>query len=556
MRSAGYRRICNKSCEHPLLSYILAAFLMMFSLATAGFCQTKLEPFGDAEPGIFTGLFAGNGLSSYSHFLKYVRCENAAEAYVESDTLFPVELVAPSSDLDFVSPCVATMPVDSATGDAPESATNVPTNVSSSRRTSSMDISAAQEEEQSEKVQWKSLMKASSMYLGVMHGFRLATERGTRAALHNSVLGGYFSALGAMHGWSDGDGYYENYLGHPIEGGVSSYIWIHNDEKYRTVEFGKSRDYWMSRFRAYAYAWAFSEQFEIGPLSEASIGQIQRYCCAYGFVDHVITANFGMIWVVGGDALDRYVVRRIEDRRSNVVIRAIARSALNPPLTFANLMASQAPWHRDDRAGIQRYSGELYSHQPSDAETDPTALPDIPKLELTAVVPTLTRYGNMSCLGGGGVAGFHISDSWQWTGEMGGCTLGNNRAPGWSGDSLTFLTGPQWISHTNNRWSPYFHARFGGQKITEDYCLEYESSKDLTDKRLCKTDVTGFAKHYESTGMAFSTGTGVDIRINRALEAHLVSLDYIHSWLGPVAGTDFNNGFRLSVGLGLKVGTW
>ena len=89
-----------------------------------------------------------------------------------------------------------------------------------------------------------------------------------------------------MHGWSDGDGYYENYLGHPVQGSVSAYIWIHNDVKYRNVEFGKNPDYWKSRLRAYAYAWAFSEQFEIGLLSEASIGQIQRYCCQYGFVDH------------------------------------------------------------------------------------------------------------------------------------------------------------------------------------------------------------------------------------------------------------------------------
>ena len=82
-----------------------------------------------------------------------------------------------------------------------------------------------------------------------------------------------------MHGWSEGDGYYENYLGNPIEGAVSGYIWIPGDPRYRAVQFGGSRDHWMSRLRAYGFAWAFSEQFEIGPISEASIGQIQRYCC-------------------------------------------------------------------------------------------------------------------------------------------------------------------------------------------------------------------------------------------------------------------------------------
>src|SRR5262249_26359724 len=122
-------------------------------------------------------------------------------------------------------------------------------------------------------VQWKKLMKGSLLYLGIMHSFRLATEQGTREGLGNSLVGGYFQALGAMHGWSDGDSYYENYLGHPIQGAVSGYMWAHNDLKYRSVQFGGSRDYWMSRLRAYAFAWAFSEQFEIGPISEASVGQ-------------------------------------------------------------------------------------------------------------------------------------------------------------------------------------------------------------------------------------------------------------------------------------------
>jgi hypothetical protein len=197
-----------------------------------------------------------------------------------------------------------------------------------------------------DRVQWASLMRASAMYLGVMHSFRIATEPSTRAGLHNSVFGGYFKALGAMHGWSDGDGYYENYLGHPIEGGVSAYAWIHNDPRYRTVEFGLSRDYWMSRLRGFGYAWAFSEQFEVGLMSEASIGQIQRYCCAYGFVDHVITPVGATAWVLGGDILDRYVVRPVEDHTHNAAVRAIMRSALNPAESFANLMALQYPWHR------------------------------------------------------------------------------------------------------------------------------------------------------------------------------------------------------------------
>jgi len=538
------------------LCWRVVAVLLVFSSVGIGFCQQDTKPSFHLNLATARPIAISDDTTNlFPNFITSVRCQSAANAEAKARAIPLFIPLGSSSIRNFVSSCDSGSLFESVADDGPESAGKL----SSSRtsiESSLIELSSSEPEHQSDKVQWKSLIESSSMYLGTMHGFRLATEQGTRSALHNSVFGGYFRALGSMHGWSDGDGYFENYLGHPIEGAVASYIWIHNDPKYRTVEFGKRRDYWMSRLRAYAYAWAFSEQFEIGLTSEASVGQIQRYCCAYGFVDHVVTPNFGMIWVVGGDILDRYVVRRTEDRTSNVAIRAIVRAALNPPLTFANIMTLQVPWHRENRPGVRSYSGDLYTHQPTHAEAEPSALPHTPKFELTAAIPTLTRYGNLSCLGGRGIVGFRISDSWQWSGEVGGCTLGNDRPSGWSGDSLTFLMGPQWVSHTESPWSPYFHVRFGGQKITQDYCLKYEKSKVLTEEKLCKTDPTGYVKHYESTGVAFSTGTGVDLRINRILEARLVSFDYIHSWLARVGGTDFNQGFRFSAGLGLKVGTW
>jgi len=82
----------------------------------------------------------------------------------------------------------------------------------------------------------------------------------------------------------------------------------HDKESFRNVEFGKSREYWMSRLRAYAWSVAEIEQFKVGLFSEATIGQIDRYCCAYGFNDHFITSNGGMVWLVGEDAMDKYLI--------------------------------------------------------------------------------------------------------------------------------------------------------------------------------------------------------------------------------------------------------
>jgi hypothetical protein len=416
------------------------------------------------------------------------------------------------------------------------------------------------------KVQWKSLMGSSLMYLGVMHSFRLATEAGTREGLHNSVVGGYFKALGAMHGWSDGDGLYENYLGHPIQGAVSGYIWIQHDPRYREVQFGKDRDYWMSRLRAYAFAWAFSEQFEVGPISEASIGQIQRYCCAYGFVDHIITPNGAMAWMLASDAIDRYITVPIENRTENVGLRILARIALNPTQSFANFMSFQYPWRRENRATVSEYRGEMFLRpsrsleQAVDPADNPGGFNVVPKFEIAATLPSVYQTGGLSCLGGGGIGAFRAGDFWQWTAEVSGCTLGNSLPSNWSGDSLTFTFGPQWIVHTAGRWSPHAHFRVGGQKITTQYQRPKTDEQALPPMKSDGVKTGGFeaftTQNYETTGLSMSIGGGLDIGLNRALAVRVANLDYTHSWLADLNGRNFDEGFRFTTGLVLRLGTW
>lgn len=405
-------------------------------------------------------------------------------------------------------------------------------------------------------IAWRELFQHELLFLATMHSFRIATEPSTRLALGNSFFGGYFAGLAAMHGWSDGDGYYETYLGHPIQGAVSGYMWIHHDLNHRVVQFGKSRDYWMSRLRAYGWSWVESEQFKIGLVSEATIGQIPRYCCGYGFNDHIMTNNGGMVWMVGGDILDRYIVRKIEDHTTSVPLRLIARLALNPPLGMANLMDMNYPWHRENRPGIRKYRGELYTPPESEKKNGNFELPLVPRFELTAAIPTMTRYGNLSCAGGHGVAGYRISNTWQWSGDVGGCML-LDLPRGWSGDSLTFMAGPEWILHTKNRLTPHLHFRVGGQKITEEYCLNYAPpASGLVLHKPCQSDPSGYAQHYETTGGSISAGGGLNVRWNRAFDIQLANLEYVHTWVPELNQTDFAQGYRLSVGIALKVGTW
>jgi hypothetical protein len=164
-------------------------------------------------------------------------------------------------------------------------------------------------------VEWTELGISSFRFLTIMHGFQLATEPGTRAG--GFGLGtGYAQSVGNLHGWADGDPFYVNYVGHPMQGAVSGRLWLLHGRRYRRTEFGSSADYWKGRQRAIAFAWAFSEQFEIGPVSEASVGHIQKDSPQMGFVDHVVTPAMGLTWMVAEDVVDKSLIKPIRGAHS------------------------------------------------------------------------------------------------------------------------------------------------------------------------------------------------------------------------------------------------
>jgi hypothetical protein len=169
-------------------------------------------------------------------------------------------------------------------------------------------------------VDWSALLRESFAFLSLEHGFRYLTEQGTRYP-HTPFFKGYVDSVSNLHGWSDGDPFIVNYVGHPMQGAVTGFLWAENDRKYRMVEFGENRWYWKSRLRAAAYSWAYSEQFEIGALSEASLGHVQAFFPQQGFVDQVATPAIGLGWMIVEDALDKYVIRRVEAHTTNGVVR-------------------------------------------------------------------------------------------------------------------------------------------------------------------------------------------------------------------------------------------
>lgn len=204
-------------------------------------------------------------------------------------------------------------------------------------------------------IEWAGLLADSTKFLLFQHAFRLATEADTRRGLRGPFLQNYVDSVTNIHGWNDGDPFFVNYIDHPMEGSVAGFIEVGHDPRFRRVRFGRASYYWKSRLRAMAFSAAYSLQFEIGPVSEASIGGIQRVRTKTGVVDWVITPTVGLGWMIGEDALDKYVIQHFELRTKNHAKRLLLRSLLNPTRSLANMLQGRVPWHRDDRPGVWQF---------------------------------------------------------------------------------------------------------------------------------------------------------------------------------------------------------
>lgn len=410
-----------------------------------------------------------------------------------------------------------------------------------------------------EGVDWTGLFRASARFLAIEHGFRLLTEPGTRSGLSGSFFKNYGRAVSSLHGWADGDEFYVNYIGHPMQGSVAGFLWAGSDRAYRGAEFGLNRLYWRSRLRAAAFAWAYSEQFEVGPFSEASIGAIQAQFPQQGFVDHAVTPAVGLGWMIGEDVVDRFVVRRIEGATRSPLMRLLSRSVLNPSRSFANVLQGEVPWHRGTREGVLAFAPKRPAAK-KNAARDLGAEPrdvDGPAPFEFGLMFNPVRYlgtGGMTCLGGMASAAFRIAEAWQIVASVGGCRmqgLGEN----FSGDSLTYTAGPRFRSRDWGRWSGDVQLLVGGNKLTEERM--FPQKKALLEAGSPSTlDHSEYTQQISTNGFAVSGGGGLNYKLNRALMVRVAELNYQHSWTPPLWSRSFAGALRLSSGVVLRMGTW
>lgn len=233
-----------------------------------------------------------------------------------------------------------------------------------------------QPEEEPGRYSWKGLLWQSLGFDGVEDGYRIATDHYLRHLISQGPFWhDYFASMQHwdMTRWSDGDDFLVDDIGHPMQGAVSGFIEVQNSPRQRVLRFGKSSEYWHSRFLALMWATVFSTQQKIGPLGEAAVGndggytytpgcefncpvipgQVPKYLNNTGWTDFIMTPAGGTVWMVFEDFLDREVSDRVQNAHPDSVFPLILRGALNPSRAMANFLRWRAPWYRD----FQHYPG-------------------------------------------------------------------------------------------------------------------------------------------------------------------------------------------------------
>jgi len=430
------------------------------------------------------------------------------------------------------------------------------------------------------KVRWQFATRESLLFTGIMHAYNLGTEAGTRDTLNGHWLHQYLQSVGGLRGWSDSDTFMSPYVGHTIEGSVFGYIERQNDPKYRNVQWGDGRDYFISLLRSMAFSAVWHTQWKIGPISEASLGNVMLHASP-GFITLADTPTLGTVAMIAEDAADRYLLIGVENRTANRLVIILARSFLNPGRAFANVMAFKVPWHRETRIGVWGKNFKLRQDLLADykrtgekpfefvsrrslptSPESPSRYPLEAPIELTAFPYYETFLGGGSCIGGGGSGAARVNSSWQVLAELNGCLIMHMPNGNQSGDSLFYGGGARWTPHAAHRISPYAEFLFGGRKVTheiDDISLRKQLMKAWNDGK-------GPLKHYpkrsdwsaevSKNGTSIVAGGGVDVVITRPFAWRIISLDYSHTWMPDVGMIHPQNGLRISTSAVLRIGTW
>jgi hypothetical protein len=233
------------------------------------------------------------------------------------------------------------------------------------------------------RVHWRHLVITTSLFNAFQNAGNLYTGFWYR---YETTTGKWFdrwinsAADWSWTRWTDGNGFMDDYVGHSMMGAITNSLWIQDDPKGMTVEFGNTPEYWRSRTRALIFSTAYSFEWKLGPFGEAGIGHNGDHIIPEvhtpstnetGWVDLVTTPVGGLLWTMAEDALDKHVVRKLEEKPRGP-LSLVAISFLTPARATANIFRWRPPWYRDGR---QVKANSFFSEPPGPDDDDTDSQP-------------------------------------------------------------------------------------------------------------------------------------------------------------------------------------
>jgi hypothetical protein len=157
--------------------------------------------------------------------------------------------------------------------------------------------------------QWQGAAVDSGKFLLLQTAGRIAFQDKTRDGLGGPFVKDYFRTLGQRpRGFMDGDSWFTNFVGHPIQGATSYHI-----ARFRGA----------SRNQAFWWGVAYSTNFELGPLGEAGMGNVR-----ISPVDLLVTPTAGFVLGASEEwAFDR--LSRFNNKLAKVVRIALVGRRLS-----------------------------------------------------------------------------------------------------------------------------------------------------------------------------------------------------------------------------------
>ena len=211
------------------------------------------------------------------------------------------------------------------------------------------------------RVHWRQLLFSSTIFITFENAGNLYTGYWYR---YETTHGDWFdrwinsAADWKWSHWADGSPDLDDYVGHPMMGAITNDIWRQNDPKGMTLVQSNTWPYWRSILRATLFSTAYSFEWKLGPIGEASIGHNGDHPQDYqpngsftngtGDVTLVTTPIGGTLWTLAEDALDKHVITRLEGKSRNP-FALLGYQFLNPARATANILRFRPPWYRDTR---------------------------------------------------------------------------------------------------------------------------------------------------------------------------------------------------------------